>query len=61
MIIFQIFLDVSNSVCELESSHSENIELKNKTTKEQNKNNDVSEIIYLYFMNIEIIMLVYFS
>ncbi|KAL4096760.1 hypothetical protein QTP88_021651 [Uroleucon formosanum] len=36
----EIFLDVSNSVCELESSHSENIELKNKTTKEQNKNND---------------------
>lgn len=39
----EIFLNVSNSVFELESSHSENIELKNKTTKEQNKNNDNSQ------------------
>ncbi|XP_060835049.1 uncharacterized protein LOC132918014 [Rhopalosiphum padi] len=38
----EIFLNVSNSVFELESSHSENIELKIKnTTKEQKKNNDI--------------------
>lgn len=43
---FQIFLNVSNSVFELESSHSENNELKiENTTKEQKKNNDVSAII----------------
>lgn len=47
-----MFLNVSNSVFELESSHSENIELKNKTTKKQIKHNDVSIIIRLFFFNI---------
>ncbi|CAH1724770.1 unnamed protein product [Aphis gossypii] len=42
----EIFLNVSNSVFELESSHSENNELKiENTTKEQKKNNDISQNI----------------
>jgi len=61
--IFQIFLNVSNSVFELESSHSENIELKIKnTTKEQKKNNDVS-VYYIYMayaISTKIKMLIYF-
>jgi hypothetical protein len=61
--IFQIFLNVSNSVFELESSHSENIELKIKnTTKEQKKNNDVS-LYYIYMayaINTKIKMSIYF-
>ncbi|XP_022162008.1 uncharacterized protein LOC111027857 isoform X2 [Myzus persicae] len=39
----EIFLNVSNSVFELESSHSEDIKVKNKITGEQNKNNDNSQ------------------